>query len=75
MQHQNGCPTGRSQEFTLPDSQVVVSRASLREVLSLLSFATPMLTTPAAPERHWSALKTMKLVRAKKLLRRALNDG
>jgi hypothetical protein len=63
-----------SQNFTLPDGKVVVSRTLLREILQLLSLTTPLVGAPRPPERHWSAIKSMKLYRAKKLLRRALTD-
>jgi hypothetical protein len=64
-----------SQNVTsLPDGKIVVSRQLLREVLQLLSMTTPLVGSPRPPERHWSAIKTMKLFRAKKLLRRALAD-
>jgi hypothetical protein len=66
--------TPAPQNFTLPDGKVVVSRAVLREILSLLANTTPLVGAPRPPERHWSAIKSMKLFRAKKLLRRALAD-
>jgi hypothetical protein len=62
------------QIFTLPDGKIVVSRALLREILQLLSMTTPLVGAPRPPERHWSAIKTMRLFRAKKLLRRAIAD-
>jgi hypothetical protein len=64
-----------SQNFTLPDGKIVISRAQLCEILQLLSMTTPLVGAPRPPERHWSAIKSMKLYRAKKLLRRALADG
>jgi hypothetical protein len=62
------------QNFTLPDGKIVVSRQLLQEILSLISMTTPLVGAPRPPERHWSAIKSMKLFRAKKLLRRALAD-
>lgn len=64
-----------SQNFTLPDGKIIVSRQLLREILSLLSLTTPLVGAPRPPERHWSAIKSMRLFRAKKLLRRAIADG
>lgn len=62
------------QNFTLPNGKIVVSRALLREILQLLSMTTPLVGAPRPPERHWSAIKSMRLFRAKKLLRRAIAD-
>jgi hypothetical protein len=62
------------QNFTLPDGKIVVSRALLCEILQLLSMTTPLVGAPRPPERHWSAIRSMKLFRAKKLLRRAIAD-
>jgi len=67
--------TSASQNFTLPDGKIIVSRQLLREILSLLSLTTPLVGAPRPPERHWSAIKSMRLLRAKKLLRRAIADG
>ncbi len=64
-----------SQNFTLPDGKIVVSRTLLREILQLLSLTTPLVGSPRPPERHWSAIKSMRLFRARKLLRRAIADG
>jgi hypothetical protein len=66
--------TSAPQNFTLPDGKIVVSRALLREILQLLSMTTPLVGAPRPPERHWSAIKSMRLFRAKKLLRRAIAD-
>jgi hypothetical protein len=62
------------QNVTLPNGRVIVSRELLREILQLLSMTTPLVGAPRPPERHWSAIKSMKLYRAKKLIRRALAD-
>jgi hypothetical protein len=67
--------TSASQNFTLPDGKIIVSRTLLREVLQLLSLTTPLFSSPKPPERQWSAIKSMRLFRAKKLLRRAIADG
>jgi hypothetical protein len=75
MSQNNSARLTASQNVTsLPDGKIIVSRQQLREILSLLSLATPLFSSPKPPERQWSAVKTMKLVRAKKLLRRALAD-
>lgn len=64
-----------SQNVILPKGKIIVSRALLREILSLLLNTTPLVGAPKPPERHWSAIKSMRLYRAKKLLRRAIADG
>jgi hypothetical protein len=74
MPQSNGAQSSASQNFTLPDGKIIVSRQLLREILSLLANTTPLVGAPRPPERHWSAIKSMKLYRAKKLLRRALTD-
>jgi hypothetical protein len=72
MPHPNGAQASAPQELILPDDKIIVSRSTLREVLQLLSLTTPIVGPPRPPSRHWSAIKTLKLFRAKKLLRRAL---
>ena len=75
MPQNRGAHFGASQNFTLPDEKIVVSRAVLREILQLLSMTTPLVGAPRPPERHWSAIRSMRLFRAKKLIRRALAEG
>jgi hypothetical protein len=75
MPQSNDAHLTASQNVTsLSDGKIVVSRQLLREILQLLSLTTPLVGAPRPPERHWSAIKSMKLFRAKKLLRRALTE-
>jgi hypothetical protein len=67
--------TSASQNFTLPDGKIVVSRQLLREILSLLANTTPLVGSPRPPEYYWSAIRSVKLFRAKKLLKRAIAEG
>jgi hypothetical protein len=68
-------PTSASQNFTLPDGKILISRALLCEVLGLLVFTVPLMGASRPPERHWSAIKSVRLYRAKKLIRQALSEG
>jgi len=68
--------TASQNVILLSDDKIIISRALLREILGLLLFTTPLMDGGTrAPERHWSAIKSMRLDRAKKLIRRALADG
>jgi hypothetical protein len=77
MPQNNDARLTASQNVTslLSDGKIVVSRQLLQEILSLLSLTTPLVGAPRPPERHWSAIKSMRLFRAKKLLRRAIAEG
>ncbi|MEG4294687.1 hypothetical protein Q5692_37230 [Microcoleus sp. C2C3] len=59
----------------LSDDKIIISHALLREVLGCLLLTTPIVGQPRPPEHHWSAIKSMRLYRAKKLIRQALLDG
>jgi hypothetical protein len=60
-----------SQNVTLqPSRKVTIDRVELRQILSLLLLATPLVGGDDRPYRHhWTAIKTQRLERAKKLLR------
>jgi hypothetical protein len=64
-----------SQNFTLPDGKIIVSRIVLREILQLLSITVPLEAPMPSLARYWSAIQSMRLYRAKRLLRRALAEG
>lgn len=74
MAHQNGAQVSEPQYLTLPSDKILVSRQALQEMLCLLSLTTPIVGKPKPPERHWSGIKTMKLARVRKLLKRVLSD-
>jgi hypothetical protein len=75
MSQSKKAQTSASQNVILPDGKILISRALLCEVLGLLIFTIPLMGTSRPPERHWSAIKSIRLYRAKKLIRQALADG
>jgi hypothetical protein len=73
MPRNNQARTTAPKNVTSPDENIVISRALLREILDCLALTTPLMDGKArAPERHWSAIKSVRLYRAKKLIRQAL---
>lgn len=75
MPQSNNHLDGRSQDLILPPGKILVSRASLNEMLKLLALTTPVVGSPQPPDRHWNAIKTVRLRRCQKMLRRALAGG
>ncbi|MEG4092113.1 MULTISPECIES: hypothetical protein [unclassified Microcoleus] len=75
MTQLNGAQTSTPQDLTLPRGKILISRQTLRELLSLLSLTTPIVGHPQPPDRHWNAIKSVRLARARKILRRTLAGG
>jgi hypothetical protein len=72
MTQLNDVASDLPQDLTLPRGKILISRQTLREILSLLNLTTPIVGHPHPPDRQWNAIKTVRLARARKILRRVL---